>query len=48
MILPELKASITRYVAEILREFLCTTIENAIMRFQQVIYVNGAWIEQIL
>ncbi|GFX66026.1 hypothetical protein TNCV_14471 [Trichonephila clavipes] len=40
--LPDLKASITRHVAEIPREVLSATIENAIMRFQHVIDAIGA------
>ncbi|GFW97760.1 hypothetical protein TNCV_1425231 [Trichonephila clavipes] len=47
-ILPDLKVSITRHVAEIPRELLHATIENAIMLFQHVIDVNEAHIEYIL
>ncbi|GFX17299.1 uncharacterized protein TNCV_3553061 [Trichonephila clavipes] len=46
--LPDLKASIIRLVAEILRELLLATIENAIIRFQHVIDVNRAHIVRIL
>ncbi|PRD27532.1 UNVERIFIED_CONTAM: hypothetical protein NCL1_35099 [Trichonephila clavipes] len=42
--LPDLKDSIIRHVAEIPPEFLIATIQNAIMRFQHVIDVNGAHI----
>ncbi|GFQ90615.1 uncharacterized protein TNCT_212201 [Trichonephila clavata] len=48
MTLPDLQASIIRHVAEIPCELLCAAIEKAIMRFQYVIDVNGAHIEQIL
>ncbi|GFW92863.1 uncharacterized protein TNCV_1736561 [Trichonephila clavipes] len=44
----DLKASIMRHVAEIPRELLRATIENAAMRFQHVIDVSGAHIEHIL
>ncbi|GFS95297.1 uncharacterized protein TNCV_2631111 [Trichonephila clavipes] len=46
--LPDLKASIIHHVAEIPRELLRATIENAIMHFQHVIDVNGVLIELIL
>ncbi|GFV70605.1 hypothetical protein TNCV_3841861 [Trichonephila clavipes] len=46
--LSDLKASIVRSVAEILRELLHATTENARMRFQHVIDVNGAHIEHIV
>ncbi|GFU80297.1 uncharacterized protein TNCV_3520741 [Trichonephila clavipes] len=46
--LPDLKASIIRLVAEIPRELLRTTIENAIMRFQHIIDVSGAHIKHNL
>ncbi|GFT35979.1 uncharacterized protein TNCV_4342891 [Trichonephila clavipes] len=46
--LPDLKNSIIRHVAEIPCELLRATIENAIMRFQHVIDVNGTHIEHIL
>ncbi|GFQ81453.1 uncharacterized protein TNCT_466291 [Trichonephila clavata] len=45
--LPDMKASLIRHVAEI-SELLRVTIENAIMRFQHVIEVNGAHVEHIL
>ncbi|GFT80411.1 uncharacterized protein TNCV_2184651 [Trichonephila clavipes] len=46
--LPDLKASSIRHLAEIPRELLRATFENAKMRFQQVIDVSGAHIEHIL
>ncbi|GFV44141.1 uncharacterized protein TNCV_2770371 [Trichonephila clavipes] len=46
--LRDLEASIIHHEAEIPRELLCATIENAIMRYQHVIDVNGAHIEHIL
>ncbi|GFU75815.1 uncharacterized protein TNCV_1652751 [Trichonephila clavipes] len=46
--LPDFKASIIRHVIEIPRELLRTTIENAVLRFQHVIDVNGAHIGHIL
>ncbi|GFX57178.1 uncharacterized protein TNCV_2964571 [Trichonephila clavipes] len=46
--LPNSKGSIIRHVAEIPRELLRTTIENTIMRFQQVIDANGEHTEHIL
>lgn len=46
--IPELKASITRHVADIPRELLRATIAHAIMRFQRVIDVDGAHVEHIL
>ncbi|GFW40190.1 uncharacterized protein TNCV_5118731 [Trichonephila clavipes] len=48
MNLPDLKASIIHHVAEIPRELLRATIENAILCFQHVIDVSGAHIEHIL
>ena len=45
--IPELKASITRYVSSIDRETLRATVEHAITRFEHVIDVNGMHIEQI-
>ncbi|GBN06494.1 hypothetical protein AVEN_140576-1 [Araneus ventricosus] len=46
--LPELKASLTRYVSPIDRETLRTTIEHAIERFENVLEADGMHIEHML
>ncbi|GFX04891.1 uncharacterized protein TNCV_2248741 [Trichonephila clavipes] len=46
--LPDLKASSIRYVVEISHELIRATIENAIMRLEHIIDVNGAHIQHIM